>query len=59
MQSGPPTSNIQVSSLGSTDMNIEVRPTPAVVRHRDRILGVLAAAAVAVTTLVAIAELAG
>lgn len=40
-------------------MNIEVRPTPALVRHRDRILGAVVAVTLAVIALAAFARIAG
>lgn len=39
-------------------MNIDVRPTPALRRHRARIVGVLAGVAVLVATVFAVAEIA-
>lgn len=39
-------------------MNIEVRPTPALRRHRDRIVGALVAITLTLTSLAAVAELA-
>ncbi|GAB6985850.1 hypothetical protein [Nocardioides pyridinolyticus] len=40
-------------------MNIDVRPTPALRRHRARIAGALVGAALLALVLLALAELAG